>query len=150
MTKIERSIEINRPVQDVWDYVHEPRNDAQWQTTIVESQPQNEGPLQLGTEVRETRKFLGIRLQVGYQVTELEPTTRSSIRSVSGPVPFTGSYLFEPHDGSTRFTVTGELDAHGFFKVAEPVFARMAGRELEANLGHLKDILETRGTQSGA
>ena len=38
--------------------------------------------------------------------------------------------------------MTGELDAHGFFKLAEPVFARIAGRELESNLGHLKDILE--------
>ena len=36
----------------------------------------------------------------------------------------------------------GELDAHGFFKLAEPVFARITRRELEANLGHLKDLLE--------
>jgi hypothetical protein len=38
--------------------------------------------------------------------------------------------------------VTGELDAHGAFKLAEPVFARITSRELEANLGHLKDLLE--------
>jgi hypothetical protein len=38
--------------------------------------------------------------------------------------------------------VSGELDAHGLFKLAEPVFARMTSRELEANLGHLKDLLE--------
>ena len=44
-------------------------------------------------------------------------------------------------------TVSGELDAHGVFKLAEPVFARITGRELEANLGHLKDLLEAeKGT----
>jgi hypothetical protein len=63
------------------------------------------------------------------------------VRLVSGPVPFSGSYLFEPADRGTKFTVTGELDAHGFFKLAEPVFARITGRELESTLGHLKDLL---------
>jgi hypothetical protein len=38
--------------------------------------------------------------------------------------------------------VTGGLDAHGLFKLAEPVFARITGRKLEANLGHLEDHLE--------
>jgi hypothetical protein len=61
---------------------------------------------------------------------------------VSGPVPLSGTYAFEAVNGGTRFTVTGELDAHGFFKLAEPVFARITGRELESNLGHLKDLLE--------
>jgi hypothetical protein len=38
--------------------------------------------------------------------------------------------------------VSGELDAHGLFKPAEPVFAPITSRELEANLGHLEDLLE--------
>jgi hypothetical protein len=54
----------------------------------------------------------------------------------------TGGYALDRVDRATRLTATGELDAHGFFKVAEPVFARVAGRELEASLGNLKDLLE--------
>jgi hypothetical protein len=38
--------------------------------------------------------------------------------------------------------MSGELDAHGSFKVTEPVFARIAGRDLESKLGHVKDLLE--------
>jgi hypothetical protein len=34
------------------------------------------------------------------------------------------------------------MEAHGFFKLAEPVFARFVRREVESNLGHLKDLLE--------
>jgi hypothetical protein len=37
-----------------------------------------------------------------------------------------------------------ETDAHGFFKLAEPVFARMARRDVAASCEHLKDILEAR------
>jgi uncharacterized membrane protein len=143
MTKIERSIVIDRPVVQVWDFVHEPANDPRWQTTLVETRTLTERPMGVGTRLAEQRKFLGLRIDVTLEVTEYEPHTRSSIKSVSGPVPLSGSYVLEPANGGTRFTVTGELDAHGLFKLAEPVFARMTARELEANLGHLKDLLES-------
>jgi uncharacterized membrane protein len=142
MTKIERSIVIDRPVAEVWDFVHDLTKDPLWQTTLVESRPLTEGPMRVGTRWAEVRKFLGVRIEVTLEVTEYEPTSRSAIKAVSGPIPLSGGYRLEPLDGSTRFTVTGELDAHGLFKLAEPVFARMVGRELEANLGHLKDLLE--------
>ena len=146
MTKIERSIVIDRPVDEVWEFVHDSTKDALWQTTLVESEKLTEGPMRVGTQVREVRHFLGLRIELTWEVTEYEPTRKSAIRGVSGPVPLTGGYRLEPHAGGTRFTVTGELDAHGLFKLAEPVFARITRRELEANLGHLKDLLETRET----
>jgi hypothetical protein len=34
------------------------------------------------------------------------------------------------------------VEPKGFFSWAEPLFTAMAGRELEASLGHLKDLLE--------
>ena len=110
--------------------------------TLIESEQLTDGPVGIGTKVREVRQFLGVRVEMAWEVTEYEPTSKSSIKGISGPVPLSGSYLLEPADGGTRFIVVGELDAHGFFKLAEPVFARMTGRELEANLGHLKDLLE--------
>ena len=112
---------------------------------LLEAQQETEGPMRVGTRVRETRRFLGIRIETVWEVTEYEPITRSSVKGVSGPIPLSGSYLLESLDASTRFIVVGELEAHRFFKLAEPLFARMAGRELEASLGHLKDLLEAEG-----
>lgn len=142
MTKIEQSATIERPVEQVWDFLHEPKNDPIWQTSIVESQQLSEGPVGVGTRMREVRHFLGKRFEVGYELTEYEPARKSSVKVISGPIPFSGSYILEPVDRATRVTMTGELEAHGFFKLAEPVFARMARRELESSLGHLKDLLE--------
>ena len=152
MTKIERSIVIGRPVDDVWEFVHDIANDRLWQTTLVESEQLTDGPMGVGTRVREVRHFLGLKIELAWEVTEFEPKTRSAIRGVSGPVPLSGGYRLEPLDAGTKFTVTGELDAHGLFKLAEPVFARITSRELEANLGHLKDLLEAESAtaQEGA
>jgi uncharacterized membrane protein len=144
MSKIERSIVIDRPIGEIWDYVHDTTNDATWQPTLVNSEPLTEGPMGVGTRVKEVRKFLGLTLETAWEMTEYEPNARSAIKAVSGPIPFSGGYLLEAANGGTKFTVTGELDAHGFFKLAEPVFARITGRELESNLGHLKDLLEAR------
>jgi len=142
MTKIERSIVIDRPVEEVWEFVHDTADNILWQTTLAESEKLTEGPMDVGTRVREVRHFLGLRIESTWEMTEYEPNRTSAIRGVSGPIPLSGSYRVEAFEGGTRFTVTGELDAHGVFKLAEPVFARIAGRELEANLGHLKDLLE--------
>lgn len=143
MSHIERSIVIGRAPEDVFAFVHDTSNDTRWQPTLVESEHLTEGPFRVGTKIREVRRFLGIRFELVLEVTEYEPNARSAIQMVSGPVPGKGSYVIEPADGGTRFTVTGDVDSRGFFKVAEPIFARMAGRELESNLGHLKDILES-------
>ena len=53
-----------------------------------------------------------------------------------------GAYELEPVEGATRLTATGYVESRGFFKMAEPLFTSMAGRELEASLGHLKELLE--------
>jgi hypothetical protein len=53
-----------------------------------------------------------------------------------------GRYQLEPLDGRTRVTATGYVEPRGFFHWAEPLFTSMATRELEASLGHLKDLLE--------
>ena len=146
MTRIERSIVIDRPIDEVWEFVHDTTKDALWQTTLAESEKLTGGPMRVGTKVREVRRFLGLRIETAWEVTEYEPNRKSAIRAVSGPVPFTGGYRLDPSDAGTKFTVNGELDAHGFFKLAEPVFARITRRELEANLGHLKDLLEAEET----
>ena len=142
MTSVTRSIEINRPIGEVWEFVHDLAKAGLWQTTLVESEQLTDGPMRVGTQARQVRHFLGLRIPMEWEVTEYEPSTRSAIRSISGPVPLSGSYALEPQNGGTKLTVNGELDAHGLFKLAEPVFARITGRELEANLGHLKDLLE--------
>jgi Polyketide cyclase / dehydrase and lipid transport len=142
MSKIERSIVIDRPVNEVWEFVQDTTKDAMWQTTLVESQLLTEGPRRVGTQVQEVRRFLGVRIPMTLELTEFEPERKSSLKAVTGGIPLSGSYLLEPLDDGTKLTVTGQLEAHRLFKLAEPVFARMTIRELEASLGHLKDLLE--------
>jgi uncharacterized membrane protein len=151
MTHIEHTVTIDRPVQEVWDFLMDARNDPIWITNVVEVGRGADQPIELGLEIEETFKFLGVRLPMTMKVTEHEPMTRSAIEMVGGPVPGRGSYDLAPADGGaggTRFTMTMETDAHGFFKLAEPVFRRMARRDVVASCEHLKDLLEARRNDS--
>ena len=148
MTTIEESIVIQRTPDEVFRFVTEPANSALWQTSILESRQTTSGPMAVRTRARDVRRFLGRRIESEWEVVEHDPPRRSGVRGVSGPIPFTGTYTLEPADGGTRFTARVELDAHGFFKLAEPVLAGIARRELASNLGHLKDLLEA-GADAG-
>lgn len=142
MARYEHSVVIERPIEEVWAFVTDPANNAMWQTTIVETRTGSNRPLDVGSKVAEVRQFLGRRVESTWEVTQHEPPTRSAIKTSSGPVPFTGRYALDSIDGGTRFTMAVEAEAHGFFRLAEPVFGRIVKREMKANCGHLKDLLE--------
>jgi uncharacterized protein YndB with AHSA1/START domain len=147
MGKIERTIVIDRPIHEVFRFVHEPPKDASWQTTLIESTQIDEGPLGVGTQVRERRRFLGIQVEMTKEITEYEPPRKSAFKYVAGGAPMSGEYQLEALDGGTRLTATGYVEPRGFFQWADPLFTSMAGRELEASLGHLKDLLEVTPDQ---
>ncbi len=63
-------------------------------------------------------------------------------------MPLAVGVAFAPVDGETRFSMEGETDAHGFFKLAEPVFARMARREWATSRSLLKDVLEASDSRN--
>lgn len=142
MTKFAHSVVIDRPLEEVWNYVMDPANDPVWLGPIIDVPSGGGQPLDVGSEIEQVAKFLGRKFDVRLVVTEHEPMHRSAVRTSGGPVPLNGSYTFEPVNGGTRFTMEGEADAHGLFKLAEPLFARMARREWASYCDVLKDLLE--------
>jgi hypothetical protein len=57
-------------------------------------------------------------------------------------VQLRGTRSVEAGLGGTRLTITVEGRSGGFFGVADPVFARLAQRQLKAALANLKSLLE--------
>ena len=142
MTRYEHSVVIRRPVEDVWAYVIDPANDPVWQGPVIDVRADAGPDLKVGSRIEEDVQYLGRRFRIVWEVTEHQPPHYSAVRLAEGPVPMWGTYRFEPVEGGTRFTMEGEADAHGLFKLAEPLFARMARREWASYCDVLKDLLE--------
>jgi uncharacterized protein YndB with AHSA1/START domain len=144
MRKIEASIVISRPVEEVFAYLANPENDSQWQSAVVESGFLGEGPMAVGAKTREVRKFMGQRMESEAEITAYEPNAKIAFKSTSGPVQYEIRSSFEPVDGGTKLTIVAEADTGGFFKLAEGLVVRQFEKELRADLARLKDILEAQ------
>ncbi len=139
----EHTVVIERPVEEVFAFTTDPKNESLWQSTSLETEQTSEGEVDVGTTFRNISKFLGRTIESIYQVTENDPPHKQCVEVTSGPLPGAGCYLYEPADGgSTRFTQTFETEVGGFFKLAEPLVARAIRRQMEADMATLKDLLE--------
>ena len=142
--RIEESIEINRPVEDVFAYVSDVNHLPQWAGTTIEVKDTPEGPLHDGATFTDVGKFLGRRIETPFEAT-VEAPHRLMYRSTGGLVPHDWTYTFEPFEPGTRMTLAVEGEPGGFFRLAEPLIQRAAGRQFRADQETLKDMLEARG-----
>lgn len=145
MARGEASIVINRPVEAVGDYLDDPGRQVEWQAGALENEKTSEGPTAVGTTYRGALVFLGRRLEWTSEVVELEPYKRIKQNITVGPLALEETYILEPVEGGTRFTIVNEGEPRGFFKLADPLVVRLLQRTLEGNLASLKEILEAQG-----
>ena len=145
---VEHSVTIERPIEEVFAFAADPNNNPLWQSTTLETPPVSE--VDVGTTFNNVSKFLGHRIETTLEIVESDPPRRQCVRVVSGPIPASGCYVFEPAggDGSTRFTYTLEAEVGGFFRLAEPLVGRAMRRQTEADMATLKDVLEAGGVES--
>ncbi len=142
--KLEVSIVIKRPVEEVFSFVNDPANETLWSSGLVESSQISEGPVGVGTIMREVNRILGKRIENTYEITEYEPNRRYSCKSISGPFPWQGTFTFDLVKGGTKVTMASEFQIGGFFKLAEPIVIRMAKRQFKADFNNLKDLMEAQ------
>jgi carbon monoxide dehydrogenase subunit G len=141
VSRYAHTVEIRRPPEEVFAFVTDPAAYPSWQPSLVSVEPHRPGPLRLGSEATEVRRFLGRELQTTWTCVEHEPFSRSAIESEDGPVPFRGIFQLEPSRAGTRFTWTVELSGPAA-RLAGPLAGRATRRELEANSARLKRLLE--------
>ena len=142
MAKIEHSLVIKRPVEEVFDFVTDPKNAPLWQAWCEEAHYTSDGPLGVGTPYVYVARFLGRRIESTGEVTAFEPNRTYAWKVTSGPIPMEAETVFAPVDGGTAFTFKAQGEPGGFFKLAKPIVVRAARRQVETDSANLKDLLE--------
>ena len=143
MFTIEKSIFINRPQQEVYDYTSDPANAHKWQSQILSVEWSSEGPHGVGSTQRAVARFLGRDIETTSQITVLDPPNQHGFKSVGGPIPIEGGMKFEPEGNGTKVTMGGQLEVGGFFKLAEGFVKRQLESQFVTNLEALKLLLES-------
>lgn len=111
------------------------------QPSLEAIEPHTPGPLRVGSEATEVRRFLGREIETTWTCVEHEPHSRSAIECAEGPVPFKGTFVLEPLGRRTRFTWIVETRGPAS-RISGPLVGRATRSELEADSARLKELLE--------
>jgi carbon monoxide dehydrogenase subunit G len=147
MIRLEQSIVIQRPLAEVFAFISNPGNDAQWNAPILRTRLLSEGPSRVGTTFQHDVELLGRRFETTVEITAYTPNERACVKTIGGPLNSTGCRIVEPVADGTRLIVTLEGEARGLLRLGEAVAARAARHQLETALAALKTLLETRSEQ---
>jgi len=143
---VEESVVINRPPEEVFDYVANRENLPEWSAPIQEVRKETQGPLvEEGARYTTVAKFLGRRFETPFEVIVHDRPRRHTDRSLGGPFPQEFTHIFEEVEGGgTRLTEVTDAEPGGFFRLAGPLLEIAGRRQFRADLETLKDLLEAQ------
>jgi len=142
MARIEASVMINQPIDEVFAYVTDAGSWPKWESGLLEAEQTSEGPVGVGTRFRGTNQVLGLRMEWASEVMEYKPNRKWGQRITSGSWSTEESLTFEPVEDSSTITLVSVLELRGFFRLVVPILVRMMQKQIEGNLANLKGILE--------
>ena len=138
MNKIERTITIHRPVEEVFAYICEVEHGPRYTSGQREAHKTSSGPMGVGSTFATSGKFL--RRAAAFEITEYELNRRLAWKATSG-ARATTTWGFQPSGPSTRVTFTRVADAHGLFRMPQSLLQGFANGRVDQDLGALKELL---------
>jgi uncharacterized protein YndB with AHSA1/START domain len=142
VVRFELSVEIAKPVHEVWEYLIEPENVPQWQASALSSHQISDGAMGVGTHLQDERRFLGHRARSEVEVTEFEPERLFTLHGLSGPVRFTIRHRLQETAVGTQIQIEAEADPSGVGRLLRLVAERAAAHEIRKDFDRLKERLE--------
>lgn len=139
--KFENSVVISQPVEQVFEFVTNPRNNAKWQTDILELEMTSEIHFGLGAAYRCVNRFMGKHIESEGVIIEYVPGKACCIQITTGT--FTGEYrmFFKAVEDGTKFTASGNLDIR-YFKLLKMLAKRIINQQIKKDMLKLRYILE--------
>lgn len=139
--RVEESIEIARPLQEVWDFVADPMNDVRWCPKVKRVEAAGPGVWKVSHKPVPWRSAIELELR---QV-EVDEPRRMLIREEDDVSVFEVEYRLEPSGPATRFTQVSEIEWKRLPRFLYGVFERGVRRDLRVQLRELRDELADRG-----
>lgn len=140
----EASVEINRPIEDVFDFTNE--HVPEWSITVVEDSIIEETPDRVGTTFRCLTQSQGKEMEFQGVVTRWERPHVSASELVGESFDIEVAYFFEKTTEGTRVTQKSIVSPKSFLKVFFFLFGWMMGKSscdaASNELENLKRILE--------
>ncbi|MBC8353537.1 MAG: SRPBCC family protein [Planctomycetes bacterium] len=149
----EASIEIDRPIDEVFRLTHE--DVAEWSIVVVEDEVIDEKPEGVGTTFRTVTEDHGKRMEFQGVITAYDPPHSIAIEMIGQMFDIQVAYAFEDLGGRTKATQFSNVTGKGFMKLFFLLFGWMMNKAncdaQDNELNNLKQYCEiTAGHQQVA
>ena len=142
MSKTRHSININRPVEDVFALLTDCELTGSWFPAEMDQRWTSPSPHGLGSTRHAVVTMFGRRTENDAVVTVWEPNRRAVLEGVATDPPWEIGVDFAPTDGGTRVSVTNEMHFTGPMRLLGPLFLRLYGRSWDRGLANAKAKME--------
>ncbi len=144
--KLSSSIRIDRPVQEVWDYINDPETMSEWQQGYTSTEPLEGQPATKGARAKHTYTERGKPFVMTETVIDSRPPYAIDIVLEHPTMDYQiATRLREDTDGSTRIQMDSEVKMKAFsFKVLKPLLKKPFQKRQDKDLERLKNVMEKR------
>ena len=142
MVRIEGEIVIKRPVEEVFDFVADERNEPRYNPHMRRAELISTGPIGLGTRFRAEMSRMGRATEMITEFTGYERPHRLASSTHLSAMEIEGSLIFDPVPEGTRMGWSWKLEPRGVLRLMSPLVARMGKRQEETIWANLKQLLE--------
>jgi hypothetical protein len=148
MIRIDGEIVINRPVDAVFDFVADERNEPRYNSRMLRADKLSPGPIGLGTRFRAEMRTRPRPTKMTTQFTGYERPRRVALRSHLSAMEIQGALTFDPVPEGTRMRWSWVVAPRGVVRLLTPLVARTGRRQEQAIWASLKRLLEAQAAPS--
>ncbi len=139
----EVTVEIARPVAEVFAFMTNYNNNVRWQEGVQESRQISPGDPGVGTQVSYTRQLAGQNIEARAEMVTFEPNERIRLFSGTKLYEYNGGYDFSSlDDARTRVHFRGEIKTGRMLGLLGKKLARAFEDQMNTDLRKLKRMFE--------
>lgn len=142
MITMAAEVTIDRPAEQVFDYLADLGNLATRQGNVVQATVTTPGPVRVGTEYTQTMRMGPSTVDGRCRITAFEPGRLLCFVLESRMLSCAAQLRLERADGGTRLSSTGTGQLHGPWRLLTPMVQRQVARESEREVARIKADVE--------
>jgi hypothetical protein len=145
-------LDIKRPLAYTFNYMTTFSNHQEIFSTNIHSVQTSDGPVTIGTTMKNTAKFMGIKMEEHFKVVEYAENAHIKKESMHGSTFYTwDKMIFSGDEKNTRLTVQCYAEAKGrVLRLFEGMLGKHLAKTIKKDLSNLKYKLEQNAIDAKA
>lgn len=148
MARVQGEIIIARPVDEVFDFAADERNEPGYNPRMVHAEQVSSGPVGAGTRFQTELRTMGRTMPMTIEFTRFERPRVLASKTTSSMMETEGALTFESLAAGTRMRWSWDVRPRGALKLLTPLVRLLGRRQERAIWSELKRVLEARTEES--